>query len=41
MNRVSDGTAEMMPIQDASMPTAFSQTVKNGRWVPIVPNVAP
>ena len=24
----------MMPIQDASIPTAFSQTGKNGRWVP-------
>ena len=30
-----------MPIQEASMPTDFSHSVKNGRWVPIVPNVAP
>jgi hypothetical protein len=41
VNRVSDGTAEMMPIHDESSPIAFSHTVKNGRWVPIVPNVAP
>ena len=34
VNRVVAGTAEMMPIHDGSMPTAFSQTVKNGRWYP-------
>ena len=28
-------------LQEASMPTDFSHSVKNGRWVPIVPNVAP
>ena len=31
VNRVTDGTATMMPIHDASIPTAFSQTGKNGR----------
>ena len=31
----------MIPIQEASIPTAFSQTGKNGRWVPIRPNAAP
>ena len=41
VNRVSEGTAPMIPIHHASMPTAFSQTVKNGRWVPIIPKVAP
>ena len=31
VNRVNAGTAVMMPIQDASIPTAFSHTGKNGR----------
>lgn len=31
VKRVTAGTAVMMPIQDASIPTAFSQTGKNGR----------
>ncbi len=35
VNRVTAGTAVMIPIQEASIPTAFSQTGKNGRWVPI------
>ena len=34
VNRVTAGTAMMIPIHDASMPTAFSHTGKNGRWVP-------
>ena len=41
VNRVTDGTAVMMPIHDASIPTAFSHTGKNGRWVPTRPNSAP
>ena len=41
VNRVSDGTAVMMPIQDASMPIAFNHTGKNGRWVPTRPNSVP
>jgi len=41
VKRVTAGTAEMMPIQEASIPTDFSHSVKNGRWVPIVPKVAP
>lgn len=40
-NRVTEGTAVMIPIQEASIPTAFSHTGKNGRWVPIRPNAAP
>ena len=31
VKRVTAGTAMMMPIQDDSMPIAFSQTGKNGR----------
>jgi hypothetical protein len=31
VNRVTGGTAVMMPIQAASSPIAFSHTVKNGR----------
>jgi len=34
------GTAVMIPIQEASIPTAFSHTGKNGRWLPIWPNRA-
>ena len=41
VKRVTAGTAVMMPIHDASMPTAFSQTGKNGRWVPTRPNSVP
>ena len=41
VNRVTGGTAVMMPIQEASIPIAFSHTVKNGRWVPDVPNSVP
>ena len=41
VNRVTAGTAVMIPIQEASMPTAFSHTGKNGRWVPISPNSVP
>lgn len=38
VNRDTGGTAEMTPIQVASIPTAFSQTVKNGRCTPVMPN---
>ena len=31
VNRVMDGTAVMIPIHEASIPTAFSHTGKNGR----------
>ena len=31
----------MIPIQEESIPTAFSHTGKNGRWVPIRPNSVP
>ena len=31
VKRVTAGTAVMIPIQEASIPTAFSQTGKNGR----------
>ena len=41
VNRVTAGTAVMMPIHDASMPIAFSHTGKNGRWLPISPNEVP
>ena len=41
VNRVTAGTAVMIPIQEASIPTAFSHTGKNGRWVPISPNSVP
>ena len=41
VNRVTGGTAVIMPIQNASIPTAFSQTGKNGRWVPVMPNSVP
>ncbi len=41
VNRVTDGTAVMIPIHEASIPTAFSHTGKNGRWVPIMPNSVP
>ncbi len=39
VNRESDGAAVMNPIQDTSTPIAFSQTGKNGRWTPMMPNV--
>lgn len=39
VKRVTGGTAVMMPIQAASIPIAFSHTVKNGRWTPVIPNV--
>ena len=35
------GTAVIKPIQDASIPIAFNQTVKNGRCVPTIPNSVP
>ena len=38
VKREMAGSAVMMPIQAASTPTAFSQTGKNGRWVPTRPN---
>ena len=41
VNRVTGGTAVISPIQNASIPTAFNQTVKNGRWVPVMPNSVP
>ncbi len=41
VKRVTGGIAVMIPIQKASIPTAFSQTVKNGRWVPTMPNIVP
>ena len=41
VNRVTAGTAVMIPIHDASIPTAFSHTGKNGRWVPTRPNSVP
>ena len=41
VKRVTGGTAVMTPIQNASIPTAFSQTVKNGRCVPTMPNIVP
>ena len=41
VNRVTAGTAVMIPIQDASIPTARSHTGKNGRWLPINANTAP
>ncbi len=41
VNRVTGGTAVMIPIQKASTPTAFSHTVKNGKWVPTIPNMVP
>ncbi len=41
VNRVTAGTAAMIPIQDASIPTALSHTGKNGRWLPIKVNTAP
>ena len=31
VNRVTAGAATIVPIHDGSMPTAFSQTGKNGR----------
>ena len=31
VNRVTAGTAVMIPIHDASIPTAFSHTGKNGK----------
>ena len=31
VKRVTAGTAVMIPIHDASIPTAFSQTGKNGK----------
>ena len=34
VNRVTAGTAAIIPIHDGSIPIAFSQTGKNGRWVP-------
>ena len=41
VKRVTEGTALMIPIQEASMPIALSQTGKNGVWVPISPNTVP
>jgi len=41
VNRVTAGTAMMMPIQEASRPMARSHTGKNGRWVPDSTNTAP
>ena len=41
VNRVTEGTAVIIPIHDASIPTAFSHTGKNGRWVPTRPNSVP
>ena len=41
VNRVTGGTAVINPIQNASIPTAFSHTVKNGKWVPVMPNTVP
>ena len=41
VNRVTAGTAVMIPIHDASIPTAFSHIGKNGRWLPIRLNTAP
>ena len=41
VNLVTAGTAEMMPIQAASIPTALSHTGKNGRWQPIRAKIAP
>ncbi len=41
VNRVTAGTAAMIPIQDASIPTARSHIGKNGRWLPINANTAP
>ena len=38
VKRVTGGTAVMMPIQVASIPIAFSHTVKNGRCTPVMPN---
>lgn len=40
-DRVTGGTAVFSPIQNASIPTAFSHTVKNGKWVPVMPNKVP
>ncbi len=39
VKRENDGTAVMMPIHEASTPMAFSQTGKNGRYVPTTPSV--
>ena len=41
VNLVTAGTAEMMPIQAASMPTPLSHTGKNGNWLPLRANIAP
>jgi hypothetical protein len=41
VNRVTAGTAEMTPIQAASIPTARSHTGKNGRWQPMSAKIAP
>ena len=38
VKRETAGTAVMIPIQPGSIPIAFSQTGKNGRWVPTRPN---
>jgi hypothetical protein len=40
VNRVTAGTALMIPIQDGSIPVARSQTGKNGSWMPDRPNNA-
>jgi hypothetical protein len=40
VNLVTEGTATMIPIQDASIPTALSQIGKNGKWLPINMNTA-
>ncbi len=41
VNRATEGAAVMIPIHDASIPTARSHTGKNGRWVPTNPNSVP
>ena len=38
VKRETAGSAVMIPIQAASIPTAFSHTGKNGRCVPTRPN---